>query len=411
MAERGSLLAGAPARIVVAGPLAPFAAGLRTELTRQGFTRHVVAAHTHLLAHLSGWLAEHKMTISDVNADVLQAFLSDRRAAGHRVLISLRGMAPLLGYLHGQGVVTEPGLPTPVGPVEELLAEYRTYLRDERSLAPLSVDRYSCTARLFLSRLPRPLETSLHELSGGQVTDFLVAEVAHRRSWAAKNLVPALRSLLRFLHVTDRIPRSLVAAVPSVAGWGLGTLPRAMDSAQVAALLGSCDRSSPRGRRDYAILTLLSRLGLRNGEVAHLQLDDIDWQAGQIMIRGKGNRHEAMPLPDDVGRAVVDYLIQARPPGIGSRSVFVITRAPFTPLSLSAITSIVVAACDRAGVARVSPHRLRHSVASDLLARGAPLAEVGQLLRHHAESTTAIYAKLDYRALGTLVRPWPGSPS
>jgi integrase/recombinase XerD len=195
-----------------------------------------------------------------------------------------------------------------------------------------------------------------------------------------------------------------------VGGWGLGTLPRAVGAAQVAALLGSCNRTSPRGRRDYANVMLLSRLGLRNGEVVHLRLDDIDWQSGQIMVHGKGNRHEAMPLPDDVGRAVVDYLVRGRPPGISSRSVFVITRAPFTPLSLSAITSIVVAACDRGGVARIGPHRLRHSVASDLLARGAPLVEVGQLLRHHAESTTAVYAKLDYRALATLVRPWPGSP-
>lgn len=410
MAERGSKLAGGPARIVVAGPLAPFAAGMRAELTRQGFTRHAVAAHSQLLAHLSGWLAARELAPGDVNADVLQSFLSDRRATGREFLVSLRGMAPVLGYLRGLGAVPKPGLPTPVGPAEELLAEYRIYLRDERSLAPLSMERYSTSARLFLSRLRAPLESSLQELSAEQVTDFLVAEAAQRRTWAAKSLVTALRSLLRFLHVTGRIPRSLVAAVPSVAGWGLGTLPRAVGGAQVAALLGSCDRTSPRGRRDYAIMMLFSRLGLRNGEVAHLRLDDIDWQGGQIMVRGKGNRHDVMPLPDDVGRAVVDYLVRGRPPGISSRSVFVITRAPFTPLSLSAITSIVVAACDRCGVARISPHRLRHSVASDLLARGAPLAEVGQLLRHHAESTTAIYAKLDYRALATLVRPWPGQP-
>lgn len=409
MATRGSGLAGDPARIVVAGPLGVFAAGLRIELTRQGFNRHAVAQHTHLLAHLSGWLREHDLAADGLDADVLQAFLSDRRAGGYGFLTSARGIAPILTYLRGLGVVPAPGAPTPVGPVDVLLAEYRRYLAAERSLAPLSVDRYLTTARLFLSRLPAPLDASLQAMSAAQVTEFLVAEACRRRAWAAKSLVTALRSLLRFLHITGRTPRSLLAAVPSVAAWGLGTLPRGVGSEHVAALLGSCDQNSPLGCRDYAILMLLSRLGLRNGEVSRLRLDDIDWQAGQVMIRGKGNRNEVLPLPDDVGRALVDYLVHARPSGIDSRAVFVIGRAPFTPLSLSAITSIVVAACDRGRVARIGPHRLRHTVAGDLLGRGASLAEVGQLLRHRDQSTTAVYAKLDHRALSALVRPWPGA--
>ncbi|WP_052955280.1 tyrosine-type recombinase/integrase [Mycobacterium nebraskense] len=345
-----------------------------------------------------------------MNADVLQAFLLARRVAESGYLTSARGVVPMLKYRRTLGVMPEPGAPTPVGPVELLLSEYRRYLAAERGLAALSVDRYLTAARLFLSELPAPLDASLQALSAAQVTEFLVAEACRRRVWAAKSLVNALRSLLRFLHVTGRTPRRLLAAVPAVAGWGLGVLPRAVDAAHVAALLGSCDRSSSLGCRDYAILMLLSRLGLRNGEVAHLQLDDIDWRAGQMLIRGKGNHNEVLPLPDDVGRALVDYLIHAWPRGIDSRAVFVIGQAPFTPLSLSGITSIVVAACDRGRVARIGPHRLRHSVPSDLLARGAPLAEVGQLLRHRAESTTAVYAKLDHRALGALVRPWPDSP-
>jgi integrase/recombinase XerD len=409
MPGRGALLVGGWTRIVVPGPLAEFAVGLRAELTSQGFTRQVVAKHTHLLAHISGWLFEHGLTAGELDTDVLQAYLVDRRAAGYGFLISLRGIAPTLDYLRDQGVLPHAGLPTPAGPVEELLAQYRLYLADERALAPSSVDRYSGPARVFLSALPAPLERSLQTLSAAQVTDFLLAEAVRRRVWTAKAMVTALRSLLRFLHVSGRVPHSLVAAVPSVAGWGLGTLPRAAGGEQVRALLASCDRASALGRRDYAVLLLLSRLGLRNGEVAHLRLDDIDWCAGQMMIRGKGNRHEVLPVPDDVGRAVADYLIRGRPPGIGSRAVFVIGRAPFTPLSLSAIGSIVTAACDRGEVARISPHRLRHKVASDLLARGAPLVEVGQLLRHRDESTTAVYAKLDHRMLGTLIRPWPGT--
>lgn len=409
MPGRGSVLAGDRTRIVVSGPLGTFAVGLRAELTRQGFTRQVVAKHSHLLAHLSAWLAERGLAAGDLTADVLQAFLVERRNAEHRYLISPRGMAPMLNYLRELGVVPQAGLPTPTGPVDELLDEYRRFMVDERSLAALSVRRYLGTARVFLSALPAPLEASLHVLSAAQVIDFVVAEAARRRVWGAKNMVTALRSLLRFLHVSGRVQRPLVTAVPSVAGWGLGTLPRGVPGRQVEALLASCDRASALGRRDYAILVLLSRLGLRNGEVTHLRLDDIDWRAGQMMIRGKGNRHEALPVPDDVGRALTDYLVHGRRPGVGSRAVFVIDRAPFTPLSLSAVVSVVAAACDRGQLPRISPHQLRHTVASDLLTRGAPLLEVGQLLRHRAESTTAIYAKLDHRMLGALVRPWPGA--
>ena len=236
-----------------------------------------------------------------------------------------------------------------------------------------------------------------------------MGEVQRRRAWAAKSLAIALRSLLGFLHVAGYVAQPLGVVVPSVAGWGLRSLPRKVSAEVVSALLASCDRRTALGRRDYAILLVFSRLGLRNGEVARLELGDVDWQAGQILVRGKGNRHETLPLPVDVGQALVDYLQHGRPRPAGCRRLFVIDRAPYTGLSLSGVCSLVVAACDRAGVTRIGPHRLRHTVASDLLARGASLVEVGQLLRHRAASTTAIYAKLDHRSLGELTRPWPGA--
>jgi integrase/recombinase XerD len=198
MPRRGSLLAGGRTRIVVPGPLGAFAAGLRAELTSQGFTRQVVAKHNHLLAHMSRWLAEHGLTAGDLGADLLDAYVLDRRNAGHRFLLSPRGMAPMLAYLRDLGVVPQAGASTPAGPAEELLAEYRQYLTGERSLAPLSVDRYLGTARAFLLGLPAPFEGSLQALSAAQVTDFVVAEATRRRIWAAKNMVTALRSLLRF---------------------------------------------------------------------------------------------------------------------------------------------------------------------------------------------------------------------
>lgn len=382
---------------------------MRSALTDQGFARWAVTQHTHLMAHLSRWLSEQGMSAGELTEDQVTAFLLDRRAQRPGFLVARRGMVPLLNFLVDHGVVPPLAAPTPTGAVEQMLAAYRTFLVAERGLAPLSVVTYLRTARVFLSWLPAPLDEALHPLSAGQVTSFVMAEVRRRRTWAAKSLVIALRSLLGFLHVAGHVAQPLGVVVPAVAGWGLRSLPRAVTAEVVAALLASCDRTTAVGRRDYAILLVLSRLGLRNGEVTRLELSDVDWQAGQILVRGKGDRHEALPLPADVGQALVDYLIHGRPQHAGCRRLFVINRAPFTGLSLSGLCSVVVAACDRARVGRISPHRLRHTVASDLLARGASLVEVGQLLRHRAQSTTAIYAKLDHRSLGELARPWPGA--
>jgi site-specific recombinase XerD len=410
MGSFGSQLAGGPARVEVAGVLSPFAVGFRAALTDQGFARWAVAQHTHLMAHLSVWLDERGLVPQRLTGDAVSAFLVVRRAEGHRFLISRRGLVPLLDYMQKVGVIATMPAETPSGPVELLLAQYRTYLAAEQALAPLSVLKYLGTARLFLSALESPLQAALQELSAGTVTGFVMAQAASRRVWAAKSLTTALRSLLRFLHVTGYVPHGLAAAVPSVAGWRLSALPRGIGGDQVAAMLASCDRTDAMGLRDYAILSLLSRLGLRNGEVSRLELDDIGWEAGEILVRGKANRFETLPLPVDVGQALVDYLTEGRPRQVRCRRVFVIARAPYTGLSLSAVCSVVVAAGRRAGVDLVvSPHRLRHTVASDLLSRGAPLAEIGQLLRHRAEETTAIYAKLDHQALGELARPWPGA--
>lgn len=410
MRRHGSRLAGGPARVEVAGVLSPFADGFRAALTDRGFTRWVVAQHTHLMADLSGWLGERELAPGGLTAEGVNAFLVDRRAADPGFLVSRRGLGPLLDYLYDLGVVPRLQESAPWGPVEQVLVDYRAYLVDERGLAPLSVLRYLGTARLFLSRLEAPLDVALEDLSAGQVTRFVMQEAARRRVWAAKSLTTALRSLLGFLHVAGHVPRGLAPAVPSVAGWRLSALPRGIGAEQVAAMLSSCDRGTVMGRRDYAVVVLLSRLGLRNGEVCGLELDDIDWAVGEILVRGKGSRFERLPLPADVGQAVVDYLTDGRPTGITCRKVFVIARAPYTGLSLSAVGSLVVAAGRRAGVEGVvSPHRLRHTVASELLAAGAPLVEVGQLLRHRSETTTAIYAKVDHRSLGGLVRAWPGA--
>jgi integrase/recombinase XerD len=219
--------------------------------------------------------------------------------------------------------------------------------------------------------------------------------------------VSALRSLLGFLHADGTLAVSLSTAVPSVAARRLAGLPRPLTASEVRALLEACDRRTTVGRRDYAMVVLLSRLGLRSGEVARLALDDIDWRAGEIVVSGKGSRIERLPLPADVGEAVAGYLRRGRPASAQGRTVFVRVRAPHRGLSSGGVTQAVFAAGQRAGLGAVYAHRLRHSAATAMLAGGAPLAEIGQVLRHRRVLTTAIYAKVDVASLATIVRPWP----
>ncbi len=215
--------------------------------------------------------------------------------------------------------------------------------------------------------------------------------------------------MLRFLHVQGLITMPLAAAVPSVAQRREG-LPRALPAGQVAGLLESCDRSTPVGCRDYAILLLLARLGLRCGEVAGLALDDLGWRAGELVVHGKHSRTDRLPLPCDVGEALSDYLRRARPPGFG-RTVFLRSQAPIGRLSGDGVSEVVVRAARRAGIGPVRAHRLRHTVATELLRRGAGLVEIGQMLRHQSLEVTAVYAKVDRAALSQLALPWPGGDS
>jgi len=262
---------------------------------------------------------------------------------------------------------------------------------------------------LFLEGRSEPIADDLAGLSGREIHAFVLREARRRGQRQAELMVCALRALLRFLHVQGWIATPLAAAVPSVRKRREG-LPRGLAAEQVQLLLASCDRDAPAGKRDFAILMLLARLGLRRGEVAGLGLDDVDWRAGEILIRGKGSRIDQLPLACDIGEALVDYLRHGRPRGFGRRLVLA-ARAPYKEMSPGGVTAVVMRACRRAGIAPVGAHRLRHTIASELLRRGAPLPEIGQLLRHQSIDTTAEYAKVDRRALSRLALPWPGSES
>ena len=244
-------------------------------------------------------------------------------------------------------------------------------------------------------------------LTAADVTGFVLAACPGRAVGSAKSIVCALRSLLRWLHLTGVVPVPLAAAVPSVAGWRLPGLPKALEPGQLRRLLAACDRRTVTGRRDYAIMLLLSRLGLRAGEVARLGLGDIDWRRGEIAVAGKGNRAERLPLPADVGAAIAAYLRRGRPSTAEGRSVFVRVHAPHRALTSGGVTEVVFDGAQRAGLPKMHAHRLRHTAATAMLRAGTPLAEVGQVLRHRSPLTTAIYAKVDHDALAVLARPWP----
>jgi site-specific recombinase XerD len=271
-------------------------------------------------------------------------------------------------------------------------------------LAPATIKYYVWAARVFLSERDG---RDLKALTLGEVTSFVVGQCPRFSVGHAKNLVTGLRSLLGYLYVEGVTDHQLAPAVPPPAGWHGSNLPRGVDAAALATLLADDDDATAVGRRDHAIVVLLARLGLRAGEVAALTLDDIDWARGELVVRGKGNRTEALPIPVDVGEAVVGYLHDGRP-AAACRSLFLRSQAPLVGLSSSAVGGVVRRACVRAGVPPVGAHRLRHSAATAMLRGGASLEEVAQVLRQRSTQVTALYARVDFAALGALALPWPG---
>lgn len=294
--------------------------------------------------------------------------------------------------------------------VKGLLGEFGVWLDRQRGLAAVTVGNYCWNAERFLETLPPPVEVSVGLLDAGAVTAFMIEFCRGRNSNSAKSMARSLRSFLRFAHATGRTPLELWGAVASPASWRLASLPMAVPLVDVERLVAAAagSRFTANGRRDYAIVLLLTGLGLRRGEVAGLGLDDIDWRAGELTVVGKGERVERLPLPAGPGEAIAAWLVDGRP-RCRTRAVFTTLRPPGRPLSPGAVGHVVARACRAAGLGRVGAHRLRHTLATEMLRAGASLPEVGQVLRHRSARSTAIYAKVDQVALRPLARPWPGT--
>ena len=395
-------------KVRLSGPLERYAGGFAEDLARQGYAPSVVVIHVRRLASVSRWLEGRGLDASALDEAAGEAFLADRRAAGRSLLLRMGSLAPLLEYLRGIGAAPVPGPVPPATPTDALLARYAGYLAAERGLSGKTVDRHVRAVRPFLESAVRGDEPDLGlgRLTAREVMDFVVGQ-SRQRHGSMPHLVTGLRSLLRFLHVDGVTAAGLADAVPRAAGRKLAGLPKALPAGQVAAMLASCDQGTAVGLRDLAVLKVLSRLGLRVGEVAGLKLEDIGWQRGEITVTGKGNRTERLPLPADVGTAIVAYLQGGRP-RCGCREVFLCGQGPYRGMSRGAVTNVAARAASRAGLGTVHAHRLRHSAATAMLDAGGSLAEIGQVLRHGHALTTAIYAKADITALRTVARPWPG---
>ncbi|MBV8734687.1 MAG: tyrosine-type recombinase/integrase [Solirubrobacterales bacterium] len=399
-----------PLRVRVTGPLERYAAGFVAELVGAGYRPSAAAVRLRLFAHLSRWLEQEGIGRAEVREPQIERF-REEDLARVRSLRLAGGLVPVLTYLRGLGVVPVADEPARSS-VELLLERYREYMLIERGVTAGTVRGYIDCVRPFVSsRASGDGELGFRALTPQDVLGFVLADCQRRPRRSARLMVTALRSLLVFLHGEGLIDRPLAQVVPSVAFWRLQGLPHGLDSDQVGALLDGCDTGTANGRGDLAILLLLVRLGMRRGEVARLRLEDIDWRVGELLVRGKGSRVERLPLPSDVGEALAAYLRDGRPAGANTRAVFMRVRAPRAAVTPPGITQVVVSAGKRAGLGEVTAHRLRHTAASELLRHGAPLVEIGQLLRHRTELTTTIYAKVNRDRLRELARPWPGSVS
>lgn len=393
--------------IHVYGPLESFVSGFLEELARQGYSPWSATSYLVVMRHLSRWLGDRKWTVTELTPQRVQEFVAERRELGYAKGRSTGGMVRVLtSYLRSIGAVPEMMPFVPETHLAWVLNDFITYLTSQRGLAQGTIHWYQYVAHKFLSTCGIGVN-GFEALTTDKVSAFILTESRRRGSGSLHNMAVALRAFLRFLYLQGHIPLSLESAVLPGPSWRDTGLPRALSGHQVTRLLASCDRQTNIGSRDFAIMTLLARLGMRSKEVVSLTLDDVDWRNGEILVAGKGNRHDRLPLPVDVGEALADYCQQARP-GSGCRTVFLHVRAPYTALVGASISEIVKRACERAGIPPAGAHQLRHSAATAMRRAGAPLLEIGQVLRHRRPKTTAHYARDDHEALASVARKWPG---
>jgi integrase/recombinase XerD len=394
------------------GPLSAHIAGFAKWVRDEGYALYSRHRQVRLAACFSRWLGEEGVDLSNVGSEHVSRYL---RTYARQVKIGRGDAAALrqfLDFLHRLSVIPAERIsPRPLSPVEQVVQEFGRYLLHDRALAQATAVNYAPFVRGFLAGLFGGGPVKLSRLCAGDVVRFVQREAPRMQLKRAKLLTTALRSFLHYLRYRGEIPHNLADAVPTVANWSMTSIPRAIPPDLVRRLLASINRHTAMGRRDYAILLLLARLGLRAGEVARIQLEDIDWNAGSVSVRRKGGQRGILPLPADVGAAIAAYLRHGRPRNSSSRCVFLRSRAPLRGFQGPvAIASLVQHNLIRAGIKAPThgAHQFRHGLATDMLRHGASLTEIGEVLGHSSPETTRIYTKVDLNALRPLALPWPG---
>ena len=390
------------------GPLGLYIDGYAARLSEQGIGRGTGKRTLRLIADLSRWLERRELGVDELDEAALERYRRFRARTwpmGFGDPIALRRF---LGSMRDLDICVAPP-PALLSPRARVQNDFNRYLSQDIGLSARTLEHYAGLLELFLQEQVGPNGPHWSSLTGAQVLGFFRRCARRRSPRYLQRLRTALRAFLRYLRFRGEIHADLCGCIPAVASWSLATLPKYLTASQVRDVLGSCDRKTAVGRRDYAILLTLARLGLRAMEVATLKLDDVDWQTGQVVLLAKGGERAVMPLPPDVGKAICDYLQSGRPRSL-SRRVFLRQNAPHVGFGKSSsISAIVNIAMLRAGVDLPSrgAHVLRHTLATRMLHDGASLREIGQVLRHRRPDTTRIYAKVDIPTLRSVALAWP----
>lgn len=393
------------------GPLAPQIGSFARWVTEQGYSLAAIHRRVLLAACFSRWLKQKGVGLPGICSDHLVRYLRYRARHLRPCQGDAAALRHLIGFLRREGLVPDEKKSTcQLTPAEHCAQAFGRYLLEERALAHTTIINYVPFIRSFLEGRFGSGRVALSQLCASDVVRFVQRQAPRLHLKRAKLMTTALRSFLNYGRYLGAVSHDLAAAVPIVANWSMTSIPRAISAEHVRQLLESIDRRTAVGRRDYAILLLLARLGLRSGEVAFLELEDIDWNAGQVSVRSKGGQRNTMPLPIEVGRAIAAYLRRGRP-ATNSRRVFLRAKAPICAFrGASGVGSLVRHSLERAGIHATTKgtHQSRHGLATEMLRQGASLGEIGELLGHRHPQTTKIYAKVDIKALRTLALPWPG---
>ena len=394
------------------GPLARYLGPFAEALSRQGYTQRYIHRQVMLAACFSRWLKQREVpSRRRITSEHPMRYLRFRYRRRRPSQGDVAALDHFIEFLRGERLIpAEKASIRQLTPAQQGAQAYERYLREERALAQATIVNYVPFIGRFLKERFGAGPVKLSGLRARDVVRFVQRQARHLHLKRAKLLTSALRSFLHYARYRGAIGLDLAAAVPCVASWSMSSIPRGIAPDQVHQLLSQIDRSTAVGRRDYAILLLLARLGLRSGEVAFLELEDIDWKGGCLSVHGKSGRRTQLPLPKDVGDAIVAYLRDGRP-RCTSRRVFLRARAPVRGfLTQCAVGSIVRHALLRAGIdaPTTGAHQFRHALATQMLRQGASLAQIGEVLGHKSPETTKIYTKVDLEALRTLALPWPG---